>query len=175
MADTKWAVEAVDALISKKVISKPEDNKFRPNDNITREEFVKLAALAFGIDAEGEKTGFSDVTSGDWSYEYIYNAKNAGIINGLGDGRFGKKEYLSRQDMAVMLKRCCDYKGIALNTEGKEIVFSDNGNFSDYAVEAISALTKAGVINGMEDGSFRPLEKCTRAQCAKVIYLMIKE
>jgi len=175
MADTKWAVEAVDALIAKKVISNPEDNKFRPNDNITREEFVKLVALAFVIDAEGEKTGFSDVSATDWSYEYIYDAKNAGIINGLGDGRFGKKEYLSRQDMAVMLKRCCDYKGIALNTEGEELVFSDNGSFSDYAVDAISALTKAGVINGMEDGSFRPLEKCTRAQCAKVIYLMIKE
>jgi len=175
MENTKWASEAVDALIEKGVISNPEDKRFRPGDNITREEFVKLAVLAFGIEAEGEKEGFSDVAVGDWSYEYIYKAKNAGIINGLGDGRFGKKEYLSRQDMAVMLKRCCDYKGISLDADGEEIVFSDNESISDYASEAVSELAKAGVINGMEDATFRPSEKCTRAQCAKVIYLMIKE
>ena len=175
MENTKWAAEAVDALIAKGIVSKSDDNCFRPNDSITREEFVKLAVLAFGITADGEKTGFYDVAESDWSFSYIYTAKNAGIINGLSDGYFGKKERLSRQDMAVILKRCCDYKERVLSETVSEITFTDNADISDYAQEAVRSLTKSGIINGMDDGSFRPLEECTRAQCAKVIYLMIKE
>jgi len=175
MEDVKWGVEAVEFLIEKGVISKPEDGKFRPNDSITREEFVKLAVTAFNISIDGEKSGFNDVGENDWSFEYIYAAKNAGIINGISDGYFGKKDCLSRQDMAVILKRCCDYKGITLSQESDSISFTDSAEISGYAGDAVQAFAKSGIINGMEDGSYRPMEECTRVQCAKVIYLIIKE
>ena len=44
-----WAKEAVEALADKGIISGFGDGSFKPDNNVTREEFVKMAVVAFGI------------------------------------------------------------------------------------------------------------------------------
>ena len=48
--------------------------------------------------------------------------------------------------------------------------FADSNDISEYAKEAVSALTEKGIINGLSDGSFAPLSSLTRAQAAQLIY-----
>ena len=56
---------------------------------------------------------------------------------------------------------------------GSGKTFTDKDDISDYALKAVEAISGAGAINGMPDGSFMPFEKCTRAQAAKIIYTAV--
>lgn len=51
--------------------------------------------------------------------------------------------------------------------------FSDEAEIASYAEAAVQEMQAGGVINGMEDGSFRPKANLTRAEAAKVIWSML--
>lgn len=164
-----WAEKSIMKLYNKKIVSVADDKKFRPNDNVTREEYVKLIVSAFGIKASNASSDFSDVKIGAWYVPYISVAKQMDIIQGDENGSFGIGKTITRQDMTVIIYRALNALNHRLNAGSMAQSFNDKDKISDYAVEAISAVQSAGIINGFDDGSFRPLESCTRAQAAKVI------
>ena len=168
ISEYPWAVSAIEALFDKKVINGIGDNKFGPEGNVKREEFVKMCALAFELPLEEQECDFADVNEADWFYNYITACKNSGIISGISENQFGVGSYITRQDIAVILYRCASYAGIEFNMEKTD--FSDFDIISDYAAEAVSYLSGAGIINGMDDNSFTPHDYATRAQAAKLIY-----
>lgn len=175
MAEASWAEEAVNALAQLGVISGKTEKLFAPNDNITRAEFAKMIVNAFGLyNSEAETEAFSDTAKSDWYYTYVASAYNNGIISGYDDGRFGANDNITRQDMAVMLYRAATKTGIILEKINEPIVFTDNPPISDYALEAVTALQTAGVINGISDTEFAPFDSATRAQAAKMTYELIK-
>lgn len=163
-----WAHEAIVALCDKNIINGVGNNRFAPNDNVKREEFVKMLAGAMNISPETAGNYFDDVSSGEWYSGYINSAYKNGIIRGKGDGSFGIGEAITRQDMALMIYNAVISKGGSMASS--EIVFDDADLISDYAVEAVKALYAEGVINGISDTMFDPLGNATRAQAAKMIY-----
>lgn len=166
MAGYEWAADAVKALSEKNIINGIEENKFAPGENVTREQFVKMLALAFNLDiTDGAKVEFTDCSPHDWSYPYIAAAYGRGLVMGTGDG-FGKSSNITRQDAAVMTYR---FMGSPSNTENGAD-FTDSGEISDYAAEAVSAMAAAGLINGVGDGRFEPKNNMTRAQAAQLLY-----
>ena len=72
----------------------------------------------------------------------------------------------------MILYRLIKNKGISLSLKDGKPAFSDADDISDYAAEAVSALSSAGIINGYENGIFDPNGKLTRAQTAKLVYLL---
>jgi len=74
--------------------------------------------------------------------------------------------------MATILYRM--FKLLDIEIAGDAMSFTDNGQISSWAKEAVSALSGAGVINGMGDGTFAPKALVTRAQLAKVTYEIMK-
>jgi len=174
LAGSEWAENAITALYKKGIVSGSGDGRFYPGNNITREEFVKLVIEAFNIEANDENTDFADVAKGAWYCKYINAAVNNGIVTGKDNGTFGIGENITRQDMAVILYRTAKALGYEFGVT-KEVSFTDSENISDYAVEAVMALSNAGIINGMENGVFAPLENATRAQGAQIIYNVLSE
>ena len=79
---------------------------------------------------------------------------------------------MSRQDMAVVIYRTAEKLGLKISGEAES--FADSSDISDYAKDAVKALTAKGIINGMGDGTFAPKATVTRAQAAKVIYGLIE-
>ena len=171
LSGAEWARTAVEALAEKNIVSGRGNGSFAPNDTITRAEFVKLIVTAFGLEDDTAETEFEDVPKTAWSYRYISSAKKAGIIFGMTDSYFGASEPISRQDMAVILLRTAELNNI--DTSGSGTEFADSVQISDYAKEAVERLSAAGVIKGMNDGTFSPLTDVTRAQGAQVIYTML--
>lgn len=169
LGEAAWAEESVMRLYDCGVISPAADRRFRPNDSVTREEFVKLLMAAFGIKAEGEAQPFADETVGAWYAPYLTAARQMGLVNGYDDGRFGVGEQITRQDMAVMAYRAVGLAGKQLSGTVEATALRDSNEIAGYAVEAIDALQRAGVISGMEDGSFAPTKTASRAQAAKII------
>lgn len=174
LAGSEWAENAITALYKKGIVSGSGDGRFYPGNNITREEFVKLVIEAFNIEANDENTDFADAEKGAWYCKYINAAVNNGIVTGKDNGTFGIGENITRQDMAVILYRTAKALGYEFGAT-KEVSFTDSENISDYAVEAVMALSNAGIINGMENGVFAPLENATRAQGAQIIYNVLSE
>ncbi len=165
-----WAKEAVEALAEKSIIAGFGDGNFYPNNSVTREEFTKMLVLAAKMYNESAECDFIDTDKDKWHYKYIASAYEKGIVNGIGVKSFGVGSNITRQDMAVMVKRAADISGIKKEPVRTKRDFSDFGDISEYAAESVNELYICGIINGTDEGLFMPLAYCTRAQAAKVIY-----
>lgn len=170
LASVEWAKDAIKAMADKGIIAKPDDKKFRPNDSITREEFVKLLVMAAGVYDENAEVDFTDVPKDAWYYSYVASAYKAGLVEGISETEFGSGLNIKRQDVAVLCSRVENGKLDAVR-DAKD--FADDAQISDYAKEAVDKLYCAGIINGMDDDMFSPLSTATRAQAALMIYNLL--
>lgn len=162
-----WAYDAVEKMAAKDVVKGYEDGNFYPDNQITREEFVKVLVNFFDFVPSESEASFSDVDTSEWYAYYINTAVANGIIKGISEDQFGIGENISRQDMAVMLDRALSAKEMTLNEVNDKIDFEDSSSIAPYASNAVETLQKAGVINGYTDGSFRPYDNASRAEvCA---------
>lgn len=169
---TPWANDAISYLVDKNVISGYGDGTFRPENYITRAEFVTLVVKAFYANTEMTDCDFEDVAKTSWSYPYIAAASNLGLVHGISDTEFAPDENIKRQDMAVIVKNILENKGYS-NSGDDVSAFADENDISDYAVSAVNTLKKAGIVNGDEDNNFKPLDRTTRAEAAVIVYNVI--
>ena len=168
----EWAKEAIEKLAEYNIVSGKAEKLFYPNDNITREEFVKILVLGSGLLSESASSSFLDVSPNMWYYNYISSGVDLGIISGISETEFGIGQNISRQDMAVLCYRVMRLKGVKLPNP-EENAFSDIDS-GMYSYNAINAMKNMGIINGIGDGVFSPLSFATRAEAAKIIYEVLK-
>ena len=166
-----WAVKAINTLYSKGIINGKGDGVFAPNDRIKREEIVKILVLGMNIPSTTETTDFTDVDTNEWYAEFIARAKASGIVEGISDTTFGIGTNVTRQDITVMIYRAAKSVGIGFTKTKTD--FADYDNVADYAKEAVAAMAGQEMINGYDDGTFRPTAYVTRAEAAKMIYSAI--
>lgn len=165
-----WAVDAIEYLAAKGVINGKSDRIFAPNDNVTREEFVKILVSAFEISDSDTEPDFSDVVQSDWFYPYISKAISAKIISGYDDNRFGTGDFITRQDICVMVWRTMQSMRNVSISDILQNEFEDSQDVSDYAKDAVNTLFAIGIINGKGNNIFAPRNFATRAEAAKIIY-----
>lgn len=103
--DGSYAKNAIQELVEKGIINGKGDGKFDPTGKIERQDFAIILAKALNLDTQSvpPTATFSDVPEPHYAFAYIEAAVKAGLINGVGDGKFGTGANLSRQDMAVLL------------------------------------------------------------------------
>jgi len=172
-----WAKNAINILAEKGIINGKSATEFCPNDTITREEMVKLIVTGFDPDVISAKAlAFKDVKLDEWYYDSIAIAHQAKIVSGMSNEHFGVGENITRQDMAKMILSAMVYNRLSfdeqlLNSEAKK--FKDSEHIADYAKEAVEMLTKAGVIDGYDDGTFAPNATATRAEAAQILYKVL--
>ena len=167
----EWAKEAILALNEKEIVSGDGDGRFRPNDSITREEFAVMLIKAFDLYDENSEVDFNDMDRNHWAYKYVASAYEREIISGIGNSEFGTGAKITRQDMAVMSCKAAEVSGMSF--ESLENDFSDGEEIARYALEPVSKMSGAGIISGYDDGRFAPRDNATRAQAARIIYLLI--
>lgn len=175
VASSHWASGYIQFVKDNKIMLGDENGLFKPDDSITREEWVKTILTAFVIDTKDAKCDFSDVDEERWSYPYIAKAFEMMIINGVSDTEFAPAESISRQDAAVIFYRGAKAAREDGFSEIEMSSFTDAEDIADYAIEPINLLYKLKVLNGYEDGSFRPNAPITRAEAAKMIYTALEK
>lgn len=159
-----WAESYVTRLSNMKIVSGYPDGSFKPENNVTRAEFVKLVVGAFSLSAQGS-VSFGDVYTTDWYKPYIDIAAMLGVVNGA-DGMFRPNDYITRQDAALIL-----YRALSLRFEIPDgaVFFADEALVANYASIAIRSMAAQKIITGYADGSFGPMENTSRAQAATLI------
>lgn len=168
-----WAAESIAYLSAQGILAGYEDGTFRPDSPVKREEFVKIIVAALPIPAEETAKTFSDVAESDWFYAPVMQAYAVNLVKGVDFGVFGAGQHITREQLCTMVWRGMKLCDLYL-TDGKPVSFTDADAVSDYAAEAVEALSRGGVIGGMGDGSFAPQGTATRAQVAKIMYGLLK-
>lgn len=167
-----WARDAICKLAEMDVLRGKEYKLFYPNDNITREEFVKMLAVAYKLDSENRTAKFADMNADDWFMPYVAAALENGIVKGVSDDMFGTGQNITRQDLAVMAYNAALKAEVKFSDDNVQ-KFSDDGEISDYAKAAVYALKSQDVINGIDGKNFAPQDTATRAEAAKILYSLI--
>lgn len=163
-----WAKEAIIYLYDAGIVSGKGNNKFAPNDNVTRAELAKMLVLGFGLESKGDAKIFKDVATGAWYADYVSVAASNGLINGDEKGRFNPDKPVTRQDAAVMM-----YRAIKTDEKTEKAFFEDYNDIADYSEAAVDYMYQKGIINGIGDGKFAPKSNVTRVQVAKMLYLLL--
>ncbi len=169
-----WAENYINALADEGVIKGITATTFEPDSNLTRAQFLTLLSK---IDPkENTKTAaavsFNDVKKGDWFYDAVNWGVDKGIVQGMGDGRFAPNEKVSREQMCVMICNYYDYKKMKWEEAEKPLNFPDSGQISEWALAAVKKVVSEKIINGHADGRLDPLGSATRAEAAKIIYIV---
>ena len=114
-------------------------------------------------------TAFTDVVKGSW-YEAAVNWAAANeIVNGVGNGKYAPNADITRQDMATMLYRYINAMGLDLTDVKSDPNFKDESQIATYAKDAVHALYRLNIVNGMTETEFGPTKTAVRAQAAAII------
>lgn len=170
VSEDMWAYSYIKSLTERGIINGFSDGTFRTEENVTREQFLKMLLVALDIPVSKEWCGFADVSESEWYYEYICSAVKNSIVSGISKSEFGIGRSITREDSCVIMSRAMKNLGITLNNGDNTNDFNDDSNISEYAYDAVYEMNRAGIISGHSDGSFEPAGNLTRAQAAKLIY-----
>ncbi|MBU5444797.1 fibronectin type III domain-containing protein [Paenibacillus sp. MSJ-34] len=111
---------------------------------------------------------FIDI-AGHWAETNIKRAAAKDMISGYPDGTFKPNHFVTRAEFTVMLT-----SALQLEEEGATQTFIDQDQIGTWAKQAVAQAVQAGLINGYEDGSFRPNAQITRVEIAVMIARALK-
>lgn len=171
-----WYYQFVDYVTSKGYFNGVADKTFAPADNMTRAMFVTVLFRFHGAKGDSSQSAFTDVAPGEWYTAAINWAAANKIVDGVGNGKFAPNDPITRAQMCTMIERYLDlYRKawkVTLPETGSVSVMVDESAIPAYALAAVKQCQRHGLVNGFEDGTFRPNDLSTRAQVAAVIYRM---
>lgn len=177
VAEDAWYHDYVYDLVYRGVVNGMTATTYEPEGKLTRAQFVKLLACSLA-DAETLKTyegkhPFKD-SEDHWAEAYIAWAKDKGIVEGVSATEFDPEAPITREQMATIFGRYALKQGIELPKDAAPAQsFPDADKISEYAREFVELMRIAGILNGYEDGTFRPQGNATRAEAAKLFSLFL--
>lgn len=177
VAEDAWYHDYVYDLVYRGVVNGMTATTYEPEGKLTRAQFVKLLACSLE-EAETLKTyegqhPFTD-SEGHWAEAYIAWAKDKGIAEGVSATEFDPEAPITREQMATIFGRYALKQGIELpKSDNAAGSFPDADKISEYAREFVELMRIAGILNGYEDGTFRPQGNATRAEAAKLFSLFL--
>lgn len=172
--DTKghWAQNYIETLAAKGIVKGMGEDLFLPESKLTRAQFLTMMSNTLtGLDlTTAPSANFSDVKDTDWYAPYVNWGYANKIVSGNDDGTFKPDEPITREQMAIILNNFASYAGITYAEGNGTGAFADESSISPWAINSVSIIVNAGIMNGRPDGSFDPQGLATRAEATKVIY-----
>lgn len=163
-----WASDVIDELSNKKIINGYSDGTFKPDNSVTRAEFIAIVNRMLGLTTESSKY-IPDISRQDWFYSDIRKAVKAGILKGNEEGYVRPNDTITREEAVVILARA--FKVTQAPSTG--IKFEDRSEVSDWARESVYTFVKYGYINGYYGNLIKPKENVKRAEVLTIIKRII--
>lgn len=121
-----WANDEIDAYVRRGVINGYNDGTFRPDNNITRAEFLTLLSKVFGWNiyaTPGSTTTFGDASSFGAYNDVINYATYHGYIKGYSDGTFKPWNLISYSEVEIIMNRVLYYQGFKWNNIANSMLY----------------------------------------------------
>jgi uncharacterized protein YcfL len=156
-----WAEISIKRAIEEGIIQGYPDQTFRPNNPISRAEFITMLVRALDLPGETDALTFTDEQKiGAWARTAVTAAVKAGIINGYQDGSFRPTSSITRSELAIILIRAQNLPvGESIATQ-----FVDDKDIPNWARSYINAAVEQGLMVGSNGNRFLPNSTATRAE-----------
>lgn len=164
-----WYYDEVCFAVKNGLMDGVGDNRFDPEGTMTRAMLVTVLWRYEGRPM-GYQNTFTDVKAkeGSWYIDAVAWASANNIVNGIGGSRFDPNGRVTREQMATILFRYAEKKGIDTSKRSNLSVFPDGSSVGNWAKDAIAWAVTEKIING-SDGKLLPQESATRAQVAAIL------
>ncbi len=173
--ENDWYYKSVEYVHNNGLMNGVSESLFGPNSDVTRAMFV---TVLYRIENQPEASAstFSDVESGSYYEKAVAWGYENKIVNGVSDTEFAPHNNITREQMAAMMFRYAQYKGIDTSVgENTNILsYNDFNVISEYAISAIQWACGAHIMNGETESTFNPKNISTRAQAATVFMRVVE-
>jgi hypothetical protein len=163
-----WAREAIDDMSDKKIVNGYSDGTFKPNNEMTRAEFIAVVNRMLGLKNESSRY-IPDISRQDWYYADVRKAVEAGILKGDDTGYIRPNDTITREEAVVVLARAFKIA----DAIGIDISYSDRSEISDWAKTNVYTFVRYGYLNGYDGNIIRPKSPITRAEALTIIKRII--
>lgn len=165
-----WGEKSIIAVAAKGWMTGTTPTQFSPGVELTRAQGATILVRALGYADETPKEYvFSDI-SNHWAKKEIEIAREHGMINGIGNNRFGPNDPLTREQLATILQNIFKFSYVETSTNPFPDITPAN-----WSYKSVQTIYQKGYLTGFNDGTFRPKEKSTRAQMASLMDRMSPE
>lgn len=161
-ASAHWADPYLDQLVDWGVMR--ADQTANPDTPLTRAEFMAIINRAYGYQEMGEMP-FTDVSEGDWFYDDVAIAYNAGYMKGTSATTASPNDRLTREQAICILGRNMMLK----ETPGEDLTFTDSRSISGWARGMVNTAVNNYIVTGYPDDTFRPKDNITKGQMAVLV------
>ena|GEM_PF-1643190 len=165
---SEWAAADIDSAIASGLLPR----RFRINyvGDITRLEFCRLVENYLTVkniplrkDANVKHT-FKDIY--DTGVTVLWSN---GIINGKSETQFCPYDFITREELATILKRMSDTAGNGEDGAAESVLFNDRNSISDWATDGVSFASSCGILIGDADKNFRPKDRLTTQETIVIL------
>lgn len=164
-----WFYDAVKYAYEQGLMTGTSATTFAPNGTMNR---AMIVTVLYRLEKSPAVTGaskFTDVPAGQWYSDAVAWAAANKIVNGYDETTFGPMNAVTREQMAAILFRYEQVKGLENVTLEENLNrFPDQNKISAYAIPALQWAVGQKIINGNADGTLDPTGTATRAQVAQI-------
>ncbi len=165
----RWYRDGIVWALGEGLMNGMSATTFAPNSDVTRAMVVTMLWRMEGQPEPDAPAAFTDVAEGAWYAKAVAWAAENGIVNGVSDTQFAPNSPLTREQMCTMLYRYAQTKGFGFTgLWAYKLEFADVDQIHDWAVEAVSWMTKEGLVQGRGNNEIAPRAGATRAEIASL-------
>lgn len=161
-----WAEDTITKWIDDGLIEGYNDGTFKPNDEISKVEFITLVNRIYGYYVEAEDN-YKDVSNSIWYSTDCKIAKANGYMDWYQENELNPKESILREEVFAILASIMQLKSTD-DLSGIE-QFTDKEEISDWSIKYMDALAANGYIEGNADKSVEPIDTITRAEAVTML------
>ena len=169
VSEQAWFYDAVKYATENGLFSGVSATEFAPDEAITRGMLVTVLWRSENEPVVNYLMTFEDVDQEAYYAEAVRWAASEQIVLGYSDTEFAPDQLISREEMAAILNRYADYKGVDTSVSGDLSRFTDESQIADWARENVAWAVGYGLINGRDNGQIDPQGSATRAETAAML------
>ena len=159
-----WAKDSI-VKMAAMGYAKGSDGLFRPDDKISRAEFVSLLIRVLGISNQDAVLKFTDVKPGDWFAKDVALAAEKGYVKGYEDGSFKPNSPITRQEIGTIIGSLLEDDV----TNADEILSLFSDDIPQWAKLPVAKAVKAEIIKGLPGNIFGGVQNTTRAEATVML------
>ena len=172
VADSAWYRSDVAAVYEAGLMTGTSATTFAPDQDTSR---AMIVTILYRLEKEPAVTGgntFTDVAEGAWYTDAVTWAQDSGIVTGYTETTFGPNDPITREQLATILYRYAQAKGVdvSVGEDTNILSYNDISDLGQWAMSAMQWACGAGLISGDNNGNLLPKNTAARSQVAAVLH-----
>lgn len=163
-----WARKYIEWAYAKGYFAGTTSSTFSPDAPVNRGMLVSLLYRMEGSPAAGTSS-FNDIAAKAYYANAVAWGESTKVVSGVGDGKFAPAQNITREQLAAMLFRYAQYKGMDTSARGDLSQYKDTSRISKFAGTAMAWAVGSGIVSGKGSATLDPRGNATRAEAAVML------